>query len=256
MDERGDAIREALLFRLGGEAAFDIDRLPYPGPALPGARAPRREEEAPGPPAGAGLDALREKALLCTSCPLFRTRKNVVFGEGNPEADLLFVGEAPGRDEDLSGRPFVGRAGKLLTRMIAAMGRSRSDVYIANVLKCRPPGNRTPNIEEIAACRHFLRAQIERIAPRVIVALVAPAARTLLAADQGISALRGRSWPYPADPTIPVVPTFHPAYLLRKEFEKPKAWQDLKLAMEILAEPEKGKPAAGQGSCPGEHFDP
>jgi DNA polymerase len=166
---------------------------------------------------------------------LHRTRTQAVFGAGCVDADLMFVGEAPGKDEDLSGKPFVGRAGGLLTRMIEAMGFTRDDVFIANVLKCRPPENRTPTPEEIALCLPYLKKQVARIRPRVIVALGSPAAKTLLATGNGIMSLRGRVYPCAFDQKVRVVPTFHPAYLLRKEAEKPKAWQDLKRALKVLA---------------------
>ncbi len=157
-----------------------------------------------------------------------------VFGEGDRSANLMFVGEAPGRDEDLSGRPFVGRAGQLLTRMIHAMGFERSQVFIANIIKCRPPQNRTPAVDEIATCIPFLEEQIASIEPRVIVALGSPSARTLLSTERTITALRGGTYPFPKNDRIVVVPTFHPAYLLRNEAEKPKTWHDLKLALEVL----------------------
>lgn len=221
------AIRKTLLFHAEGVAEAGIDRLPIRGPSAGETAGPAAE---PRP-----LEALRRRALACTDCPLHRARRRVVFGEGALDAALMFVGEAPGRDEDLSGRPFVGRAGQLLSRMIAAMGFDRSQVYIANVLKCRPPQNRTPAPDEIAACLPYLRRQIDGIAPRVIVALGAPAARTLLETDLGINALRGTPRACALRPETPVVPTFHPAYLLRREEEKPKSWQDLKLALRLLA---------------------
>ncbi len=215
-------LAETLLLHLESEEAFGIDRLPAPGP---GREEPSPEER---------LKALEKQVRGCTACALWKHRQNIVFGEGNPRADLLFVGEAPGRDEDLVGIPFVGRAGRLLDRMIQAMGLSRNEVFIANVLKCRPPNNRSPSIEEIASCRGYLEEQIGIISPRVIVALGAPAARTLLDRKEGIGALRGKTYPYKGDTGMRVVPTFHPAYLLRNESEKGKAWEDLKIAMKIL----------------------
>ena len=182
------------------------------------------------------LAEMAREVAACRACGLHATRRHTVFGEGDPDADLLFVGEAPGADEDRTGRPFVGRAGELLTRMIKAMGFNRDQVFIANVLKCRPPNNRTPARDEILACRHVLEEQIRLIAPRVIVALGAPAAKTLLDQKKGINALRGRAHPYSV-PGVRIVPTFHPAYLLRNESEKRKAWEDLQLAMSLLREP-------------------
>jgi uracil-DNA glycosylase family 4 len=167
----------------------------------------------------------------CTRCKLASGRTNLVFGVGNPEAELMFVGEGPGADEDLQGEPFVGMAGQLLTRMIEAMGLDRRDVYIANVVKCRPPGNRNPEPDEIEACEPFLRAQIEAIGPRFIVALGKFAAQTLLRDPSPISRLRGRWREYSG---VKLMPTFHPAYLLRSPGEKKKAWDDLKLVLKAM----------------------
>jgi len=216
-------IRESLLYSLDMEGAFGVDRLPIG----------RRPRSSP-PPAVNAWDNLKARVDRCTACALHTTRTLPVFGEGDPKADLMFVGEAPGRDEDLSGRPFVGRAGQLLTKMIGAMGLERPGVFIANVIKCRPPGNRTPAVDEISRCLPFVEEQIAAIEPRVIVTLGSPATRTLLATERTITTLRGRVYPYPGNERISVVPTFHPAYLLRNEAEKPKSWHDLKLAIEIL----------------------
>lgn len=185
------------------------------------------------------MDAREVKG--CTRCGLHATRTKTVFGVGNPAARIMFIGEAPGHDEDVSGEPFVGRAGQLLTAMIEkGMGLKREDVYIANVIKCRPPNNRTPATDEIAACKDYLWRQIEMIRPEVIIALGAPAAQTLLGTREGIGRLRSR-WHsfYPSGTStigepIPVMPTFHPAYLLRDPTEKSKAWSDLKLVMARL----------------------
>jgi uracil-DNA glycosylase family 4 len=162
------------------------------------------------------LQALEREAHACTRCPLAAGRTNVVFGVGDPQADLLFVGEGPGREEDLKGEPFVGRSGQLLDRLMQEeMGISRDrGVYIANVVKCRPPGNRDPHPEEIAACRPFLEAQVDAIAPKVIVTLGNFATRLLLDATEGITKLRGRAYPY-RDSGAVVVPTFHPSAALR-----------------------------------------
>lgn len=167
----------------------------------------------------------------CRRCGLCETRRSIVFGEGNPAARLMFVGEGPGADEDASGRPFVGAAGQLLDRMIAAMGLQRDEVYIANIVKCRPPGNRDPEPPEVAACLPFLERQIRAVAPEVIVTLGRPAARWLLGYDGPISRIRG-DWQRWGE--VAVMPTFHPAYLLRDPGKKREAWQDLQAAMQRL----------------------
>ena len=167
----------------------------------------------------------------CHRCKLWRTRTQLVFGEGNARADLMFVGEAPGADEDLTGRPFVGRAGQLLDKMIEAMGWTRSAVYIANTTKCRPPGNRNPQPDELEQCMPFLHGQIAAIAPRIIVALGRPASNQLLGTDAPISALRGRFHEHRGQR---VLPTFHPAYLLREPERKRDVWNDLKLVIAEL----------------------
>ena len=177
------------------------------------------------------LKQVQEDLGDCRRCKLHEKRKNIVFGVGNENADLLFIGEAPGADEDRLGEPFVGRAGKLLDRMIEAMGWTRDAVYIANVLKCRPPGNRDPQSDEIAACKPFLFEQIDAIRPRVIVTLGKPAAHLVLQTTAPISALRGRFQQFRG---IPVMPTFHPAYLLRSPDRKRAAWEDLQQVMAEL----------------------
>ena len=184
-----------------------------------------------------------ERVRGCTKCGLARTRTKTVFGQSHAAARVVFVGEAPGFEEDRQGLVFVGRAGQLLTRMIAAMGLSRDDVFICNVLKCRPPNNRAPAADEIAACSPYLFEQIGIIDPEVITALGAPAAQTLLNTREGIGRLRGRFHEFillegpAAGKTIPLVPTFHPAYLLRSPERKREAWDDLKLVMERLGLP-------------------
>jgi DNA polymerase len=167
----------------------------------------------------------------CLRCPLGHVRTNIVFGEGNPKAEIVFVGEAPGGDEDIQGRPFVGRAGQLLTRIIEAMGLKRADVYICNILKCRPPGNRNPRPEEIVACEPFLIKQLEAINPRVICALGTFAARTLLKRDVPITVLRGKFHSYHG---IQLMPTYHPAYLLRNPGAKKQVWEDVQKIMKAL----------------------
>lgn len=182
--------------------------------------------------AGSGaLEKLREEIGDCTRCVLHKGRTNLVFGVGNPSAQLMFVGEGPGADEDRIGEPFVGRAGQLLTRMIEAMGFKRSDVYIANIVKCRPPGNRNPEPEEIATCLPFLKRQIEIIHPKVIVCLGKFAAQTLLQTEIPITRLRGNFHGYG---DIKIMPTYHPAFLLRNPLMKKFVWEDLKKVMEVL----------------------
>ena len=173
----------------------------------------------------------------CKRCPLHEQRKTIVFGEGNPAAKLVFVGEAPGADEDAQGRPFVGRAGQLLTKIIEAMKLSREDVYICNILKCRPPGNRNPQPNEIDACEPFLIRQLAAIRPQVICALGTFAAHTLLKSEAPITALRGRFHKYQG---IDLMPTYHPAYLLRNPAAKKLVWEDVQKIMERFEETRKG----------------
>jgi DNA polymerase len=178
------------------------------------------------------LAAIRDDLGDCTRCKLHtQGRKQIVFGVGNPRAEIMFVGEAPGADEDVQGVPFVGRAGQLLTKMIAAMGFAREDVYIANVLKCRPPGNRNPEPDEIEMCEPFLFRQLASVEPKVVIALGAFAARTLLETDDPISRLRGRVFEFRG---AKLIPTFHPSFLLRSPGYKRDAWEDLKKALAIL----------------------
>ncbi len=177
------------------------------------------------------LSELRRYLDGCVRCKLHKNRKNIVFGEGNPKAELVFVGEAPGREEDIEGRPFVGEAGRLLTRIIKAMGLERKDVYICNVVKCRPPRNRDPEADEIKACFPFLEAQLRIISPKIICTLGRIAAQTLLGKDFKITKQRGNWYSYK---DIPVMPTFHPAYLLRNPSEKKLVWEDMKKIMEKL----------------------
>ena len=202
----------------------------------------------PAEPKTAGLkleafNALRERALVCVKCPnLASSRKNVVFGVGNIDADLMFVGEAPGADEDAQGEPFVGKAGELLTRIITATGLRRDDVYIANILKCRPDtpgqnaGNRKPTPAEMQTCIPYLHEQIDLIQPKVLVALGATAVEGLLGKTIGITKLRGQWRSYR---NIPLMPTYHPAYLLRNQAlsEKRRVWEDMLAVMEKLEMP-------------------
>ncbi len=177
------------------------------------------------------LEPVRQRALGCRACRLSQDRKKVVFGEGSLEASLVFVGEGPGREEDLQGRPFVGAAGELLTKMIQAMGLSRPEVYITNVVKCRPPQNRPPEPDEMLACRPFWMAQLRVIRPKVICALGRTAATALLESQAPLHQLREQTHHWQG---IPVVVTFHPAYLLRNPAAKPTAWADLKKVLEQL----------------------
>lgn len=177
------------------------------------------------------LESLKKEVLNCKRCDLHKTRTNVVFGSGNPKAELMFVGEAPGEDEDLQGLPFVGRAGQLLTKIIEAMGLKRSDVYIANILKCRPPNNRMPLPTEILECEDNVKRQVDFIKPKVICTLGKFASQTLLRTQVPISALRGKFQTFNG---IKVMPTFHPAYLLRNPADKKLVWQDMKKIMKEL----------------------
>jgi uracil-DNA glycosylase len=189
---------------------------------------------APADPAAA-LSDLRVHIGDCTRRKLHGLgRRQVVFGVGNPRADLMFVGEAPGADEDLQGEPFVGRAGQLLTKIIEAIGLKRSDVYIANVIKCRPPGNRNPEPDEVATCEPFLARQVDVIRPKVIVALGSFAAKALLRSDAPISRIRGRVFDYRGGARL--IPTFHPAFLLRSPERKRDVWEDMKKVRALLAD--------------------
>jgi len=205
--------------------------VPNPAPtAIASTEIPIPAGEAPR--GAAGLKLLRDDIGDCQRCKLAATRTNIVYGVGNPDADIVFVGEAPGADEDARGEPFVGKAGQLLTKMIEAMGYRREDVYICNVLKCRPPGNRNPEPDEVASCEPFLKRQLAAIRPRMIVALGKFAVQCLLRDDAPISRLRGNFRTYEG---IPLMPTFHPAYLLRDPSKKKPAWEDLKSVNAALA---------------------
>jgi uracil-DNA glycosylase family 4 len=186
--------------------------------------------------AGGGLAAVREELGDCTRCKLCRGRKTIVFGEGDPDSVLVFVGEGPGQEEDQQGRPFVGAAGQLLTDIIVkGMKLNREDVYICNIVKCRPPDNRNPEPDEIEACEPFLIKQLQAIRPKMIVALGNVAVKTLLKTKEGITKLRGAWKTYQG---IPLMPTFHPAYLLRNPSDKKLVWEDIK---KVLAEMEKSR---------------
>ena len=177
------------------------------------------------------LESLKKEISTCKRCSLCKTRHNIVFGSGNPKAELMFIGEAPGEDEDLQGLPFVGKAGQLLTKIIEAMGLQRSGVYIANILKCRPPNNRAPLPAEIEECEDILKKQIDIIKPKIICTLGKFASQTLLRTETTISALRGNFKEYNG---IKLMPTFHPAYLLRNPNDKKLVWLDMKKIMKEL----------------------
>lgn len=177
------------------------------------------------------LQTLKKKVVNCTRCALSQSRKNAVFGAGNPSADLVFVGEAPGYDEDVQGLPFVGRAGQLLTKIIESIGYRREDVYICNIIKCRPPGNRNPLPSEILECQEYLLKQLDSIKPKLICTLGKFAAQTLLKTNTSITRLRGKFYDYHG---IKLIPTFHPAYLLRNPKDKGLVWEDMKKIKRFL----------------------
>jgi DNA polymerase len=241
-DARGLAYLEALgvdvYVRRGLEPAPEVAPPAQPAPvdATPPAPAP----VAPGVEATLDWEPLRAMVSSCTRCSLHETRTQTVFGVGNRSAKWMFIGEAPGADEDRQGEPFVGRAGQLLTSMLRAMGFARGDVYIANVLKCRPPGNRDPKPEEAGQCRGYLERQIELVEPTLIVAVGRIAAQNLLATDTALARLRGRVHSLGAR-GWPLIVTYHPAYLLRSPGEKRKAWQDLLFARQVVARLEAGE---------------
>lgn len=201
-----------------------VDWLPLHDPASEGVMVAQHQE-------AESLAAIRADLGDCQRCALGASRTNLVFGVGNPTATVVFVGEAPGRDEDLQGEPFVGEAGQLLTRIIQAMGFTRDEVYICNVLKCRPPKNRDPQPDEIEACGAFMLRQVLAIAPRAIVALGTFAAQTLLGTKAPISKLRGSFHDYHG---IPLMPTFHPAFLLRSPEMKRQVWEDMQQVMGLV----------------------
>jgi uracil-DNA glycosylase family 4 len=224
-------VRKPELHKLAPAAARKIDVLPISA----------------GPSLFESAEKIADDSLLkiqtdlgdCTRCKLHKGRNKIVFGDGNPKAELVFVGEGPGHDEDVQGLPFVGRAGKLLTQMIEAMGLKRKDVYICNVVKCRPPENRAPEKEEVATCSPFLLRQIDSIAPKVIVCLGSVAAQTLLETNRGISQFRGQWLEFRGRKLLA---TYHPAYLLRNPSAKSEVWKDLQKVMAVLGlEVKKGK---------------
>lgn len=213
--------------------ALDIDLYTLRGEAQAGDAMPDEDPtvEDPAP----DWDALRASVAACTRCALHQSRTQTVFGVGNVAADWMIIGEAPGQEEDRRGEPFVGRAGKLLDEMLLSLGLDRQSVFIANILKCRPPNNRDPKADEAASCRSYLERQIDLVAPRIILAVGRVAAQHLLATDAPVGRLRGSVHEL-ADRQLPVVVTYHPAYLLRSPTQKRKSWQDLVLARDVLGE--------------------
>ncbi|MEE8557864.1 MAG: uracil-DNA glycosylase [Myxococcota bacterium] len=236
-DPRRAVLREVRTF-LEGLRADGIDHLPRPAPVSPVDAPETPHAAATGRPeptlfprsTDEGLEEIRTDLGDCRRCRLCEERDQIVFGEGNPRARVVFVGEGPGAEEDRTGRPFVGRAGELLTRMIGALGWKREDVYICNVVKCRPPENRAPQMDEVASCRSFLERQLRAIAPQVIVTLGKPAASTLLGRPIAITKIRGlwQEWE-----GIPLMPTYHPAYLLRNYTRETRqaVWDDLRAVL-------------------------
>ena len=218
----------------------DLDRgepsaVEEPLPAQVADQVPALDTAAAAANPAAALNDLRAHIGDCTRCKLHGLgRRQIVFGVGNPKADLMFVGEAPGADEDIQGEPFVGRAGQLLTKIIGAIGLQRSDVYIANILKCRPPGNRNPEPDEVVTCEPFLTRQIDIVQPKVIVALGSFAAKALLRSDAPISRIRGHVFDYRGGSKL--IPTFHPAFLLRSPERKRDVWEDMKKVRALLAD--------------------
>lgn len=244
MHDEGRARRQAYLAALGvetwvrrhpGPARAAADRAPSDSnPAAASAAAPAVAQPAPDAPATpSDWDTLIATVAACTRCELHRGRTQTVFGVGNRQAGWLVIGEAPGAEEDRRGEPFVGRAGQLLNSMLAAIGLARSEVYIANILKCRPPGNRDPRPEEVVCCEPYLRQQIALINPRIILAVGRIAAQNLLKVQTPIGKLRGHRHAF-GPRAIPLVVTYHPAYLLRSPAEKRRAWQDLLFAQQIF----------------------
>jgi uracil-DNA glycosylase len=224
-----DVLNELTLLRDLGFTHLDLRATMRPAteqPSNPATPAPRTPEPSDSP-----WQTLSTEAHDCTRCRLAGTRKNVVFGVGDPNADLMFIGEAPGRDEDEKGEPFVGRAGQLLTDIIKAMKLSREQVYIANVIKCRPPENRNPEPDELDACRPFIQRQVEIIKPKVIVALGRFGLQSLTEKAYSISSVRGQWLEYKG---IKLIPTYHPAYLLRNPAAKKDVWADMKKVMAEL----------------------
>ena len=203
------------------------------GVAVPLAMGAELDSQSPPDPECADHETLRRMVEVCTRCPLHRGRTHAVFGVGPQPAPFMVIGEGPGAQEDARGEPFVGRAGRLLDSMLFALGAPREEVYIANIVKCRPPNNRDPLPEEVASCAAWLRRQIELVRPKAILAVGRVAAQNLLSSTLSLGRLRGGSHTY-GSPPVPVVVTYHPAYLLRSPHEKGKAWQDLKRLRSLI----------------------
>ena len=223
------------VLRRRGVTELPVDR-PEPGTTAPVVEEARQPEPAvPAAPMDFGRETrlahLLEQAQQCTRCRLSARRKRTVFGEGSTTATVMFIGEGPGAEEDKTGRPFVGRAGKLLTRMLECAGLERKNVYITNVVKCRPPNNRDPQPDEVASCRAFLQAQIESVSPSIIVTLGRPATQSLLNSTGSLSSLRGRLHSFGG---IDLIATYHPAFLLRNPVRKRDSWSDLLLLLDAL----------------------
>ena len=233
MTSSDDTRRREYLAAMGITIWESRERVPAPSAILPntGNNADDNPTAITDTVATMDWNALQHAVAACTKCALHKTRKQTVFGVGDPNAQWMFVGEAPGADEDAQGEPFVGRAGQLLNAMLFAMGLKREEVYIANVLKSRPPGNRDPKPEEIDACEPYLVRQIELIQPKLIVALGRHAAHSLLKTETPLARLRGQRLSYHG---TPLIVTYHPAYLLRSPGEKRKAWDDLCLAKRLM----------------------
>ena len=234
-------IREDIITILKFYQSLGFERLPIEIPMSGGLRVEAKNRDSGFNASSVGLSLSREKQAAlnklreeigeCQRCKLSKGRKHIVFGEGSPGAALMFIGEAPGKEEDIQARPFVGDAGKLLTRMIEKMGLVREDVYIGNIVKCRPPLNREPEEDEMKTCTPFIDRQIEIISPKVIISLGRISAQTLIDTKIPISKLRGKFYEYRG---IPLMPTFHPAYLLRNPKDKWLVWEDMQKVIELL----------------------
>ena len=245
-----DAFRHYYLRAIGVSTPFqaaacapssvvEVVAAPSP-PAMDAASHEPPAEYSPSSGAAGDLDSLRARVQACTACALSATRLQAVFGVGNPHPDVLFIGEAPGEQEDIQGEPFVGKAGKFLDRMLAALGWSRQNVYIMNVVKCRPPNNRNPQSEEVEACSRWFDAQLAALQPKIICLLGRVAAQRVLGSDASLSALRGRWHEYRG---MPVWVSYHPAYLLRSPAQKALAWKDFRMLARRAAALKAADPA-------------
>jgi DNA polymerase len=234
LDQRRKQLLDAMGIRRWVRRDLPVEVSPEPGTNVnPEVTRPDATAETPAAQPATDWDTLRAQVASCEKCALHASRSQTVFGIGDRNADLLVIGEAPGADEDRQGEPFVGRAGQLLDQMLLAAGFRRNQVYIANILKCRPPNNRNPAPEEILACSGYLALQIAMLQPKVILSVGGISATSLLETDQSVGRLRGEVH-YFGESRIPLVVTYHPAYLLRKPAEKAKSWIDLQLLMRVL----------------------